>query len=160
MLRSLENYLWYKTWYSSAVARKTKQWSLCQSECKLIEVSSPIFWKQSTVQSLYNTMFGVHWNGPCYKWASYEGKILQRNYRKMSILWTFSYPSFAKFHGKNLEAKTWQSYIQIHVIMRCVINMIKGLQSIRWTTFMRKPTHIISIPGRHRPACTVVKSDQ
>ena len=32
---------------------------------------------------------------PCYK-----GAILQRNYRKMTILWSFSYNSFVKVHGK------------------------------------------------------------
>ena len=26
--------------------------------------------------------------------------ILQRNYRKMTIIWSFSYNSFVKFHGK------------------------------------------------------------
>ena len=27
----------------------------------------------------------------------YRGKILQRNYKKMTILWSFSYTSFVKF---------------------------------------------------------------
>ena len=30
----------------------------------------------------------------------YKGTILQRNYRKMTIPWSFSYNSFVKFHGK------------------------------------------------------------
>ena len=30
----------------------------------------------------------------------HEGTILQRNYRKMTILWSFSFNSFVKFHGK------------------------------------------------------------
>ena len=35
---------------------------------------------------------------PCYK-----GTILQRNYRKMTIIWSFSYNSFVKFHVKKNE---------------------------------------------------------
>ena len=34
---------------------------------------------------------------PCYK-----GTILQMNYRKMTISWSFSYNSFVKFHGKKI----------------------------------------------------------
>ena len=34
---------------------------------------------------------------PCYK-----GTILQRNYRKMTIKWSFSYNSFVKFHGTKI----------------------------------------------------------
>ena len=30
----------------------------------------------------------------------YKGTILQKNYRKMTILWSFSYNSLVKFHGK------------------------------------------------------------
>ena len=33
-----------------------------------------------------------------------KGTILQRNYRKMTTLWSFSYNSFAKFHG----TKNWE----------------------------------------------------
>ena len=32
----------------------------------------------------------------------YKGTILQRNYRKMIILWQFSFNSFVKFHDKNI----------------------------------------------------------
>ena len=32
----------------------------------------------------------------------YEGAILQRNHRKMTILWSFSSNSFVKFHVKNI----------------------------------------------------------
>ena len=35
----------------------------------------------------------------CFEWT-----ILQRNYRKMTILWSFSYNSFVKFHGKKLDS--------------------------------------------------------
>ena len=31
--------------------------------------------------------------------SCYKGTILQRNYRKMTILWSFSYNTFLKFHG-------------------------------------------------------------
>ena len=74
----------------------------------------------NTVKSLY--MFGVDRNGPCYKQTCYKGTVLQRNYRKMTILWSFSYNSFLKFHiNENLGATTCLCYIQIYVIMRCVI---------------------------------------
>ena len=36
----------------------------------------------------------------------YTGVILQRNYRKMTMLWSFSYNSFVKFHGKNIPIIT------------------------------------------------------
>ena len=50
----------------------------------------------NTVQSLYNTIFGVHRNEPCYK-----GIILQRNNTKMTFhFMVISYNSFVKFHGK------------------------------------------------------------
>ena len=29
-----------------------------------------------------------------------KGTVLQRNYRKMTMKWSFSYNSFVKFHGK------------------------------------------------------------
>ena len=34
---------------------------------------------------------------PCY-----SGAILQMNYKKMTITWSFSYNAFVKFHGKKL----------------------------------------------------------
>ena len=34
--------------------------------------------------------------------SCYKGTILQKNYRKMTILWSFSYNSFVKFNGKNI----------------------------------------------------------
>ena len=33
----------------------------------------------------------------------YKGTILQRNYRKMTILWSFSYNSVVKFHVRKME---------------------------------------------------------
>ena len=48
---------------------------------------------------------------PCYK-----GTILQRNYRKMTIKWSFSYNSFVKFHG----TKIWEPQHD-HVISNPVL---------------------------------------
>ena len=36
----------------------------------------------------------------------YNGTILQRNYRKMIMEWSFSYNSFVIFHGKTMGATT------------------------------------------------------
>ena len=61
---------------------------------------------------------------PCYK-----GTGLQRNYRKMTISWSFSYNSSVKFHGeKNWKTKHTDSVTsKPHVRMRCVI---KGIHCI------------------------------
>ena len=32
----------------------------------------------------------------------YKGSIILRNYRKRAILWSVSYNSYVKFHGKNI----------------------------------------------------------
>ena len=61
------------------------------------------------IQSLYNTTFGVHRNGLS---ESYEGVVLQRSYRKITILWPFSHSSFLKFCGK----KIWEPHD--HVILK------------------------------------------
>ena len=61
--------------------------------------------QESTVQSLYNTVFGVQSNElhivseveQCFK-----GTIFQKKYRKMSIVWLFSYKSFVKLHGEKV----------------------------------------------------------
>ena len=55
-------------------------------------------------------------NEPCYK-----GTILQRNNRKMTII------PIENSMLKNLGATSQTCYIQIYVIMRCVI---KGLHCI------------------------------
>ena len=55
----------------------------------------------------------------------YKGTILQRNYRKMTIKWSFSYNSFVKFHGTKIwESQNDRVIIQFSVITRRVI---KGL---------------------------------
>ena len=53
--------------------------------------------------------------------SCYKGTILQRNYRTMTILWSFSYNSFVKFHGTKLGSHSMTVLYQICVIMRCVI---------------------------------------
>ena len=67
-------------------------------------------------------MFGGKRNGQCYK-----GTVLQRNYRTMTISWSFHFPihfnSFVKFHGKNICEPQHDYYVQICATM-CVI---KGL---------------------------------
>ena len=45
----------------------------------------------------------------------YEGIILQMNCGKMIIIWSFSYNSFVKFHGKNI----WEP-LHDHVIFKSV----------------------------------------
>ena len=51
--------------------------------------------------------------------SCYKGTILQRNYRKMTILWSFSCYSFVKYCGKKTR-EPHDCYIQICVMMRCV----------------------------------------
>ena len=47
----------------------------------------------------YNATFRVHRNELNYKWIVFYKGI----YRKMTILWSFSYSSFVKFDGKKWE---------------------------------------------------------
>ena len=57
----------------------------------------------------------------------FEGPILQRNYRKISILWSFSFISFVKFkvkfgsHNRTMSLCYTRCYIQILIKMRYVI---------------------------------------
>ena len=44
------------------------------------------------------------------------GTISQRNYRKMTILWSFSYNSLVKFHGKKFLKPQHDHVISIYVI--------------------------------------------
>ena len=46
-----------------------------------------------------------------------KGIILQRNYRKMTILWSFSYNYFVKFHGKRFGSHNFQICVKV----RCII---------------------------------------
>ena len=49
-------------------------------------------------------MLGVNRNGPdrVIREQCYKGTALQRNYRKMTISWPFSYNSLVKLHGNKL----------------------------------------------------------
>ena len=51
-------------------------------------------------------------SGSCYK-----GTFLQRIYRKMTILWSFSFNSFVKLIGKTI----WEPQHSRVVMMRCGI---------------------------------------
>ena len=46
----------------------------------------------------------------------YKGTVLQRNCRKMTILWSFSYNSFVKFHDKQTLETKLLIYIPISVV--------------------------------------------
>ena len=41
--------------------------------------------------------------------SSYKERILQRNDRKITILWSFSYHYFAKFHGKSFRSHKYKN---------------------------------------------------
>ena len=60
--------------------------------------------------------------------SCYKRTILQRNYTKMTILWSFSYNSFVKIHGK----KNWDHNITALYPKWCYIKryVIKGLHCI------------------------------
>ena len=118
----------------------------------------------------------------------YHG-ILQRNYRKMTIngKWSFSYYSSVKFYMAKVWEQQHDCYIQIHVIISCVL---KGLHycvhycilEFHLTEFTvialtvlqyhleictynmgldpRKPVSGVCEQQRRRPACTFAQSDQ
>ena len=58
----------------------------------------------------------------------YKRIILQRSYKKMTILWPFSYNSFVKFHGEKWNHKI--RLIFICAIAKCVINEPLVLDSL------------------------------
>ena len=49
-------------------------------------------------------MFGVHMDC-AYSQLVIEGQFCKRNYRKMTISWSFSYNSFVKSHGEKWDAQ-------------------------------------------------------
>ena len=61
-------------------------------------------------------------SNPCYKET-----ILQRNYWKMTIVWSFSFNFVVKFHCEKLWNHSSPDYIEIRLIMRSVI---KGLHCL------------------------------
>ena len=57
-------------------------------------------------------IFGAHTNRQYIKSeACYKRTISQRNYRKMTISWSFSYNSFVKFHGKLIWEPQHESFV-------------------------------------------------
>ena len=53
-----------------------------------------------TLQSFYSNILGsIGMEGIISEWC-YKGTILQRNYRKMTISWSFSYNSVVKLNKK------------------------------------------------------------
>ena len=70
--------------------------------------------------------------------SCWKGIILHRDYRKMTIKWSFSYNSFVKFHDKNkLGATTGLCSIHICVIFRKISLQIsmKKIGSHNMTVF-------------------------
>ena len=55
-----------------------------------------------TVHSLYNALFEVYRNDLVISELCYNGTILHRNYRKMTV--SFSYNSFVKLYGKTFRS--------------------------------------------------------
>ena len=51
----------------------------------------------------------------------YKDTILQRNYRKMTILWSFSYNSFVKFHCKKIGEPQNDRVISKSVLLQGVL---------------------------------------
>ena len=45
-----------------------------------------------------------------------KGIILQRNYRKMTILWSFYYNFFVKFHGQKILKSERDDFISKFVL--------------------------------------------
>ena len=80
-------------------------------------------------------MFEVYRNGLCYKEI-----IIQRNYKKMTIIWSFSYNFFVKFQARNIWDPQYDCYIQISIITRCVI---KGLYCLFYAKSV-EPDQLIS----------------
>ena len=77
-------------------------------------------WNQVISKSV--AMIRIGWHVDCViSELCYKGTILQRNYRKMTILWSFSCNSFVKFQGKKMGATTRQCY---HVISKSVYNEV------------------------------------
>ena len=77
----------------------------------------------------------------------YKGAILQRIYRKMTILWSFSYNSFVKFHdGKIIREPQHDCVISKPCFNKVCYNM--GLNA-------RKPVFGRLRKHRRRPACAL-----
>ena len=64
------------------------------------------------VQFLYNAINRFIEMDSVISALCYKGTILQRNYMKMTISWSFSYNYFVKFHGKEFGNHKMTGYIQ------------------------------------------------
>ena len=95
--------------------------------------------------------------------SCYKGTILQRNYRKMTILWSFSYNSFVKFHGNKIW-KLQQARViskSFCVITRCVIKGMHYYQSrcvIKGMHYYQSKRLQTSISGEKRGSHKLWKS--
>ena len=92
---------WASTWenLSSGVWEQQRCRPACASPQAAQRLCYSFFWKaKGTVQSLYNTIFGFIGLHHLISELCYKGTILQRKYRKMTILWSFFYNSFLIFH--------------------------------------------------------------
>ena len=93
-------------------------WGFAGRHLEILSVSYLRWHFMSAVQYLYNTIFGSK--------LTYKMTTLQRNYRKMTMNWSFSYNAFVKLHGK----KIWEpqhDFVISKTVTRCVI---KGLYRI------------------------------
>ena len=63
----------------------------------------------SIVQPLYNAMFGSIGMGHVVLEMCYKGSILQKNFREMTITWSFSYNSFVQLHS----LKKWRTRMTV-----------------------------------------------
>ena len=62
--------------------------------------------------------------------------ILQKNYRKMTIAWSFSYNSFAKFNGKKIGSHTM--YV-LYPNPKCYEVFYKGTALYYNKTYVKRP---------------------
>ena len=85
----------------------------------------------AAVQSLYNTIFKSIGMDCVISESCYNGKILHKNYRKMTFPWSFSCNSFVKFCGKNI----WEPQYE-HVISKSEM-CYKGIALYFYLCFSR-----------------------
>ena len=97
---------------------------------------------------------------PCYK-----GTILRRTYRKITILWSFSYKTFEKFQG----IKIWEPQYD-HLISKSVLKQGVGAQLLsgrvldsrqRGRGFKPHQRHSVASLGKNiNPSLVLVQSNK